>query len=176
MVFALVGALRMPMIQASVSAGVPQPGLAHPLLHLTVAYNETLPPDIQHRLAGLGGAIAAASSDVEFAYLFGSAATGRLGPRSDIDLAVFVSPHADSTAARLEVIRGAARHLATDAVDVVLLNTAPISLAGRILNQRRVLVDRQPFVRHRYESVTARMFNDFRIREHRILDERARRG
>jgi hypothetical protein len=53
-----------------------QTGPAQALLHLTVAYNGTLPPDIQHRLSGLGGAIAAASSDVEFAYLFGSAATG----------------------------------------------------------------------------------------------------
>jgi hypothetical protein len=40
--------------------------------------------DIESRLTGLGHAIAAASPDVRFAYLFGSTATGEGSPRSDI--------------------------------------------------------------------------------------------
>jgi hypothetical protein len=132
----------------------------------------TLPPDLDARLAGLGEAVAQACPDVLFAYLSGSAATGTLTPRSDVDLAVFVVPQADAHAARLAVARAAARHLGTDAVDVVALNTAPLALAGRLLRSRRVLLDRAPFERHRYESITARMFQDFRIREHRILAHR----
>ncbi len=120
--------------------------------------------------------MAAAAAGVEFAYLFGSAAEGRLTPRSDVDVAIFVSERADPEAVRLDVARAVARHLGTDAVDVVLLNSAPISLTGRVLTSRRVVLDRAPFERHRYESLTARMFQDFRIREHRLLARRYQRG
>lgn len=136
----------------------------------------TLPTDLSRRLEGLGEAIGTASDDVVFAYLFGSAATGGLTPRSDVDVAVFASPGADTHAVRLDVARACARHLGTDAVDIVLLNAAPIALAGRVLMTRRVLLDRDPGVRHRYESLHARMFQDFRIREHRLLAERDARG
>ena len=56
-----------------------------------------------------------------------------------------------------------------EAIDVVVLNTAPVSLAGRVLTTRRVIVDTDPYARHRYESRTAREFADFRFREHRLL-------
>ena len=136
----------------------------------------TLPPDLESRLAGLGDAISAATPDVQFAYLFGSVATGARTPLSDIDIAVFATPGTDRHAAQLAVARAAARQLGTDAIDVVLLNTAPVSLAGRVLGSRRVLLDRDPFARHRYESATARLFQDFLIREHRVLTERAAHG
>ena len=137
---------------------------------------QTLPVDIDQRLAGLGDAIVAASEYVDFAYLFGSTAVGRRTPRSDIDLAIYVSHDANGHAVRLDVARAAAKHLGTDAVDVVLLNSAPVSLAGRVLTTRQVLLDRVPFARHRYESLTARLFQDFRIREHRLLAQRYSRG
>ena len=136
----------------------------------------TLPADLDCRLSGLGDAIAAASDEVVFAYLFGSAATGMLTPRSDVDVAVFAASGADTHAVQLSVVRACARHLGSDAVDIVLLNTAPISLAGRVLLSRRVLLDRDPHVRHRYESLHMRMFQDFRIREHRLLTQRNARG
>jgi predicted nucleotidyltransferase len=141
-----------------------------------VPLRATLPADIEARLGGLGEAIAASCPGVLFVYVFGSAVTGLLTPRSDVDLAVFVAPDADAHAVQLAVARVAARQLATDAIDVVLLNTAPVSVAGRVLGSRRVLLDRDPYARHRYESATARLFQDFRIREHRLLAERATRG
>ena len=127
-------------------------------------------------MGGLGEAIAASCPDVLFVYLFGSAATGLLTPRSDVDLAVFVAPGVDAHATQLAVARVAAQQLGTDAIDVVLLNSAPVSVAGRVLGTRRVLLDRDPYARHRYESSTARLFQDFRIREHRILAEREAHG
>lgn len=141
-----------------------------------VAVKMTLPPDLPDRLAGLGDAIAACSPDIQFAYLFGSAAAGVLTPLSDIDVAIHVTPDADGHAVRLAVARAAARQLATDAVDVVLLNTAPLSVSGRVLGSRRVIAERDPYARHAYESLTLRKFHDFRIREHRILAERAAHG
>ncbi len=135
-----------------------------------------LPADLDDRLASLGEAIVAAGPDVEFAYLFGSAASGARTARSDIDLAIFVSGDADAEEVRLEAARAASIHLRTDAIDIVLLNSAPLSLAGRILTTRRVLADRVPFARHQYESATARMFQDFRVRERRLLAARYAHG
>lgn len=118
----------------------------------------------------------AADPDIVFAYLFGSQATGQARAGSDVDVAAFIRPEADPFETRLRlmgVLEAAVRH---DAVDLVVLNSAPISLAGRILTTRRVLVDRDPAQRHRYESLTAREFFDFRFREHRLLETMAPRG
>jgi predicted nucleotidyltransferase len=130
---------------------------------------------IAKRLETLGSALETGCPAIVFAYVFGSAARSQLGPRSDVDLAIYVDD-GDAQSVRLEASRMAAMHLGTDAIDFVLLNTAPLSLAGRILGTRRVIVDRKPFERHLYESRTARMFHDFRIREHRILNARFGRG
>ena len=136
----------------------------------------TVPLDLDQRLRTVGEAIGSVSPTVLFAYLFGSSATGTRTPRSDVDLAIFLTPDADPHEVRLAVARSASRHLATDAVDLVVLNTAPIALAGRVLGTRRVILDRDPFLRHRYESLHARMFQDFRIREHRLLATRRAHG
>lgn len=141
-----------------------------------MALKLTLPRDLESRLAGLGDAIAASCPAIRFAYLFGSAATGTLTPRSDVDVAIYVESQADGHAARLTVARAAARHLSTDAIDVVLLNTAPLSVSGRVLHGRRVILDRDPHTRHAYESLTLRKFHDFRIRERRILAQRCAHG
>lgn len=134
------------------------------------------PEQVQARLPSLGAAIARECPDVVFAYLFGSAATGRRRPTSDVDVAIDIDPSADTVTARLDAIRTITRHLGTDAVDVVVLDEAPIALAGRVLLTRQVLVDRDPHRRHRYESRVARLFQDFRIRERRLLDRRAAHG
>ncbi len=135
-----------------------------------------LPPDIDRRLESLGAVLAASCPGIDFAYLFGSSATGGRTAQSDVDLAISVSPDEDPHAVQLEAARVASLHLGTDAVDLVLLNTAPVSLAGRILTTRQVLVDRKPFARHLYESRVAREFQDFRIREHRLLTLRYAHG
>jgi len=139
-------------------------------------FARTVPRDLETRFAGLGQVIADAVPGVDFAYLFGSTATGRRTSESDVDLATHLADAIDAHSARLDVARVAATHLGTDAIDVIVLNTAPIALAGRVLTSRRVLVDRDPFARHRYESLTARMFQDFRLREHRLLAQRYGHG
>lgn len=50
------------------------------------------------------------------------------------------------------------------------------SVAGRVLTSRQVLLDRAPWTRHLYESVTVRLFQDFRIHEHRLLAARYAHG
>jgi predicted nucleotidyltransferase len=133
------------------------------------------PPDILERLGTLGPALQRCPA-VRFAYLFGGAAAGRLTPLSDVDVAVYLDPVADLVAARLQAIVAVTRHLATDDVDLVVLNSAPTALVGRVLTSRQVILDRDPFLRHRFESLALREFADFRIFEHRLLERRARRG
>lgn len=127
-----------------------------------------LPSDLAARLATLG-AVLAAHPGVVFAYLFGSAARGELRPLSDVDVAVYLTDAADPVQARLDLVTTVTRHLGTDAVDVVILNTVPTALIGRILGARQVLVDREPFRRHRFESAELRKFLDVRVREQRLL-------
>ncbi len=130
-----------------------------------------LPADIQARLSTLGPALEQCPGTV-FAYLFGGAGAGRLSPLSDVDVAVYLQETVDPVEGRLEAIGAATRHLGTDEVDLVVLNTAPIALTGRILQSRRVICDRDPFRRHRFESLVLREFLDFRIFEHRLLVRR----
>ena len=132
---------------------------------------DRLPTDIEVRLLDLGSALEA-SPGVLFAYLFGSASRGRLGPLSDVDVAVYLDDTCNPLEARLEAIGRATAQLRTDKVDVVVLNQAPIALVGRILQSRRVLCDRDPLRRHRFESLALREFADFRVFEGRILSRR----
>jgi len=134
-----------------------------------------LPADIERRLRTLGPALEKCSG-VVFAYLFGGAAEGRLRPLSDVDVAVYLESTRDPVEGRLDVIGAVTRHLGTEEVDVVVLNTAPISLTGRILQTRQVICDRDPFRRHRFESRALREFFDFRSFEHRLLAHRYARG
>jgi predicted nucleotidyltransferase len=137
-----------------------------------VPLNLRLPPDLNARLETLGAALADACPAIEFAFLFGSAGTERMTPTSDVDIAIAVADDAEADDVRLDAIGAVTEHLGTDAVDVVVLNDAPIALAGRILLSRRVILERRPFRRHLFESRTLREFHDFRIREHRILEAR----
>lgn len=130
-----------------------------------------LPPDISQRIASLGDALKECP-EVVFAYLFGGAARGELRALSDVDVAVYLDEDADPVDALLRATTLATRHLGTDEVDVVRLNTAPTALLGRILLDRVVLLDRDPFLRHRFESKALRTFHDFRIIERRILERR----
>lgn len=143
---------------------------------MSVPLRTTLPPDVESRLATLGDALRDACPEIEFAYLFGSAATRHMSPQSDVDIAVFLEPAADAFNTKLNVIGAASKHLMTDHLDVIVLNTAPVSLAGRVVTGRRVIFDRHPSVRQSYEALLIREFADFRLYERRHFDRRERRG
>jgi hypothetical protein len=134
-----------------------------------------LPPGIEERLASLGEALESCPG-LLFAYLFGGAAQGRLTPLSDVDVAVFFEEGHDLDECRLEALRRVTRHLGTDEVDLVVLNGAPSGLLARLLPTRRVISDREPFRRHRFESLEARKAADFRLFERRLLERRFGNG
>ena len=50
-------------------------------------------------------------------------------------------------------------------LDLIILNTTPISITGRIVQHKQDLVDKEPQVRHAYESRILREFFDFKVKE-----------
>lgn len=109
---------------------------------------------------------------VVFAYLFGGMAKTPAKPLSDVDIAVYLAPGLAWRDVKIDLRGTLTDLLGTDEVDLVVLNTAPLSLVGRILEARRVISDKQPYLRHVFESRTMREFFDFRRKEQDILFRR----
>lgn len=107
--------------------------------------------------------------EVAFAVIFGSVATNRVTPLSDLDIAVFID--------RLKICESAYPYgyhanllsrlmslLKTNELDIVILNDAPPVLKHRILTQGKTVFCRAPSIQrkifiqalHRYQD-TARL-------------------
>jgi uncharacterized protein len=112
------------------------------------------------------------NSNVLFAYLFGSWARDAVTPLSDIDIAVYLREAHPDAEDKLAILGELADHLETDDIDLVVLNSAPLTLQARVVRDRQVLVDRQPYVRHAFESLVMRKYFDFSIFETSILNRR----
>ncbi len=63
-------------------------------------------------------------------------------------------------------------YLHTDEVDLVILNTASLPLKMKIIENKKVIADKAPYVRHLFESLTMRKYFDFSFNESRILKRR----
>lgn len=109
---------------------------------------------------------------VKFAYLFGSVARKENNVLSDIDIAVYLCDNCEPASVKLDIIGKMMEYLGDDCFDLVILNTAPLPLAARVVSCREVLVDREPFLRHRYESQILREYFDFSRLENAILNRR----
>lgn len=82
-------------------------------------------------------------SGIETLVLFGSRATGRVRPDSDLDVAVLPKEDVSSESRRklqLDVIVALMDLAPRDRVDVVLVDEAPVVLRQRIMEQGRVLI------------------------------------
>lgn len=109
--------------------------------------------------------------EILLAYLFGSWARHEQILQSDIDIAVYLDERADPLEAKLKLMGDLSAHLQRDDIDIVILNHAPLSLLGRIL-AHRVILDRNPHLRHAFESLTIRKYHDFAIKEKALLERR----
>ena len=114
--------------------------------------------------------------EVLFAYLFGGLAAGRVRPLSDLDLAVYLKEGSRSPRVKMKLLNDLIDVLETEEIDLVLLNNAPLPLAYRILKNKKILIDRDPLFRHRYESLIIRKYLDFSVAEKRILGRRYLHG
>ncbi|MCS7202652.1 MAG: nucleotidyltransferase domain-containing protein [Dictyoglomus sp.] len=114
--------------------------------------------------------------NIIFAYLFGGLAKNRISPISDIDIAVYLRNVANIVNEKIRILNKICDSLKYDDVDLIILNMAPISLKGRILQNRIVIIDKDPSLRYSFESLTLRMFFDFSIKEKQILYRRYKLG
>jgi uncharacterized protein len=125
---------------------------------------EKLPPEIMSKIPAVQDELMQ-SPDVVFAYIFGGLARGQVKPLSDVDIAVYLNISHEIAEHKLELFDRVTEALGTSELDLVILNDASISIAGRILQDNQLIVDKEPYRRHAYESLIRREFFDFRIKE-----------
>jgi predicted nucleotidyltransferase len=113
---------------------------------------------------------------VLFSYIFGSLAKGRPLPLSDVDIAVYLAETFDFTNYKLELLGKLIGILRTDEIDLVILNTAGLPLIMNILRNKKIIVDKDPFARHIFESLMMRKYFDFSIKESAQLKRRYLHG
>lgn len=104
---------------------------------------------------------AADLGDVLLAYLFGSRIDNTVGPLSDYDFGVFCDHTADQTTLRARLYHSLANELGTEAVDVIILNNAPIELAFSIVSYGHLLYERDVKTRVDYEARIMGLYFDY---------------
>jgi predicted nucleotidyltransferase len=130
-----------------------------------------LPSDILQLLPDAVGYLES-HPQILFAYLFGGLARGKPQPLSDVDLAIYLRTGGKVAERKLEILGNLVTILQTDEIDLVLLNTASLALVMNIVKARKIIVDKDPFSRHIFESVTMRKYFDFSIKESAMLQRR----
>lgn len=113
---------------------------------------------------------------IVFAYLFGGLARGKPQPLSDVDIAIYLRTSGKVAERKLEILGNLVEILQTDEIDLVVLNTAALALVMNIVKARKIIVDKDPFSRHIFESVTMRKYFDFSIKEKAMLQRRYLNG
>lgn len=111
-------------------------------------------------LAGLVDALR--SRGAVFAFLHGSRTTGTARPDSDLDVAAWFGTPVDEFA----VARGLPPQ-----VDLVVLDTAPLWLAGRVALHGHRILDDDPAARVAWQAVTRRRHLDETLRWARIRED-----
>ncbi len=101
-----------------------------------------------------------ATAGVQFAYLFGSRATGRQRPTSDADIAIMPGRPLDLLA-EAGLADQLARELRVPTVDLVDLRRAPLRLRGRVLEEGRLLYSADEPGRVAFEVRTRSEYFDF---------------
>jgi predicted nucleotidyltransferase len=130
-----------------------------------------LPSDILQLLPDAVGYLES-HPQILFAYLFGGLARGKPQPLSDVDIAIYLRTGGKVAERKLEILGNLVTILQTDEIDLVLLNTASLALVMNIVKARKIIVDKDPFSRHIFESVTMRKYFDFSIKESAMLQRR----
>jgi len=113
--------------------------------------------------------------DIVAIYLFGSFAAGMQTPLSDIDLAIILDhnlPPSRYFKKKLDLLAIVTSLLKTDAVDLVILNQAPLALSYQVLGKGRLVYEKKGGKTQRigFQVKTFDQYFDFKPVE-RILHE-----
>jgi predicted nucleotidyltransferase len=114
---------------------------------------------------------------VVLAYLFGSQAEGKAGPRSDVDIAVLLGPHVAREQwfqVQLDLMGALMSLFHRDDVDVAILNQATPVLAHEVVRSGQILYEARPGIRADFELATLRRYVDTeplrRLQDRRLLE------
>lgn len=107
-------------------------------------------PDLAAALAVLR------ESGAVFAYLHGSQAAGTARPDSDTDVAAWFGRQVDAWTVPVP-----------DGVDLLVLDDAPLELAGRVALHGRLVLERDAAARVRWEATTRKVYLDEQPRRDR---------
>lgn len=99
---------------------------------------------------------------VSFAIHFGSSASGIIGDKSDLDIAVYFKTEPDLDA-RCEIIGKLQDQLGFERIDLTVLNSAPVFLAFEALKGNIILCN-DPEIYETFFSYTCRMYEDEMMR------------
>lgn len=103
----------------------------------------------------------AGNDEVMLGYLFGSRVSGRVGPMSDYDFALFLSGRPEDPDFRYNVAHELTMRLPSGNADLLLLNEAPIELAYAVIAQGRCLFARSAVIRVEYEAYVLSRYGDY---------------
>jgi predicted nucleotidyltransferase len=108
--------------------------------------------DFAQQLADL---LTARPERIAAVYLYGSFARGESRPDSDIDLGILLASPAPATFdSQPYELEGDLERILGRPVQVVVLNHAPVDLRIRVLRGGRLIMDRDPSARIRFEVQT----------------------
>jgi len=103
-----------------------------------------------------------AFAEVSAIYLFGSFARGNPGRMSDVDIAVLTSGGSGKpgSSRHLDYIVAASKALGTDRLDLVLLDSVPLSLRHAVFRDGRLLFRRDQGMLARFREDSIRRYLD----------------
>ena len=111
---------------------------------------------------------------VEFAFIFGSIATGRFYEHSDIDAAVYLKEMPVDTEARLNFISSISKEF-NRKIDLIILNDCDIVIAMQVLANGILIINNNPHLFIRFKARKLSEYPDFKI-SRRIVEERLLNG
>jgi predicted nucleotidyltransferase len=114
-----------------------------------------------HELRGKIAALARTYPAILLAYLFGSRVSGRTGPLSDFDFAIFLERGSQTPALQAQVHHDLALLAGTGSVDVVWLLRAPVELQYAIIGQGVWLYKKNLAVKVEYEADVMSRYGDY---------------
>ena len=104
--------------------------------------------------------IFAEEKNILLTYIFGSQVTGKIGPQSDYDFAVFLSQKT-SFPFKYKLKNKLLNILDSKQVDLVILNDAPIELKYKIIAAGKVIFQKNTIVRTEFEADTLSRYFDY---------------
>jgi len=120
--------------------------------------------ELQHRLRQIRKTFSQ-DPDIDVLYLFGSYATGTSTPLSDLDFAVLFSPHViehEYFQKRLQLITDLMSLTRVDAVELIVLNKAPLVVSYKAIAPHEIVIDNNSRRRIRFEVRVMQRYLDLR--------------